>query len=407
MPQQIYEVEIDGKVYELEGDRPPTEQEAREAVKSFAAPAPSMPSLHEVATSYPGPQTEDGRNVGESDFFRDLNMTMEGSAHPWNTPDDNDKLGRITDLFIPVPGGAAAAAKAGPAVGKKLIQAGKAAKDTASGLEHMSPLARTARHTAAAGVGHYLGGNYGMAAGAAMDVALPKVLDKGGDLSQKFGRFLKGTTALDEIPTQARPRLVKSPADPLADALMDVGKGADLPESVSLPEVPETPTGGWTKDASGSKVYTSDVQSGRHDIPGRNPPRPFEDAVPKAAPAAPAEAPAPKVQKSAPALTPEGETISIGGQKLKAGDPLLEKVMEAMGADAKPAASHGGFTTPRTPQEWAEARRMYGSRDLARMTGKTREEVLKLAPGPSRVPTVAEERIRAAEARDKPFWSRD
>lgn len=50
-----------------------------------------------------------------------------------------------------------------------------------------------------------------------------------------------------------------------------------------------------------------------------------------------------------------------------------------------------------TPGEWMELRRMYGARDLARMTGKSADEIRsRLAPGPSRTPLVAEERIRNA-----------
>ena len=39
---------------------------------------------------------------------------------------------------------------------------------------------------------------------------------------------------------------------------------------------PEAPTGGWTRNAKGERVYTSDLASGRQDIPGRIPVAPPE-----------------------------------------------------------------------------------------------------------------------------------
>ena len=43
MAQQTYIVEIDGQQYDIEGDRPPTEAEAREAVAAYAQPAATLP----------------------------------------------------------------------------------------------------------------------------------------------------------------------------------------------------------------------------------------------------------------------------------------------------------------------------------------------------------------------------
>lgn len=49
-----------------------------------------------------------------------------------------------------------------------------------------------------------------------------------------------------------------------------------------------------------------------------------------------------------------------------------------------------------TPEIAAEMRRMHGARDAAKLLGITEDEVRRLAPGPSRTPLVAEERIRNA-----------
>lgn len=46
------------------------------------------------------------------------------------------------------------------------------------------------------------------------------------------------------------------------------------------------------------------------------------------------------------------------------------------------------------PDDWQELRRMYGSRKLAELTGKTPQEVEALAPGPSRIPLEVEDRMR-------------
>jgi hypothetical protein len=45
MPQHIYTVEIDGKQYDLEGDHPPTEAEARAAIGSPSTPEPQQPNV--------------------------------------------------------------------------------------------------------------------------------------------------------------------------------------------------------------------------------------------------------------------------------------------------------------------------------------------------------------------------
>lgn len=45
------------------------------------------------------------------------------------------------------------------------------------------------------------------------------------------------------------------------------------------------------------------------------------------------------------------------------------------------------------PEQWGELRRYYGADELARLTGKTADEIRQLAPGPSRTPLGVEDKL--------------
>lgn len=115
---------------------------------------------------------------------------------------------------------------------------------------------------------------------------------------------------------------------------------------------------------------------------------------------------------------PRPESMRIGGSEISPTDPLYRKLREIMesgrpepkapSAPVKqsswpPSVSPdpSKFPMPRTAQEWAEARRMWGAEELGRMTGKTAEEVRQLAPGPSRTPSAVSNRMLDAEYRRK------
>lgn len=92
-----------------------------------------------------------------------------------------------------------------------------------------------------------------------------------------------------------------------------------------------------------------------------------------------------------PGVTQQGYDDVVESARPK---ELLEKLG---GQQADPLAAELGGSgldvANLTPEEWAELRRFYGADKLAEMTGKTREEILSLAPGPSRTPLEVEDRI--------------
>lgn len=487
---------------------------------------------------------------GESSLLGGVLQALRPAAYPWEGDTKLDVLGNIGNLLIPSSVGAKVAQKAAPALGRPVTKAGEAMSQAGEALEAGSPVNKLLRHTAAAGTGFMLGGKGGAVGAAAADLALPAALRKGGDLTQRFGRWMRGASKLDDIPEGSRPRLVKNPEDPLSQALM--GGSDELGDiSVSLPDEPPMPKSGWIRNASGTRYYTSDLEAAAHRIPAMKDPPPapktlsdfpssarprlvkeprdplldalsglddvtdapqlstlpdefplpkggwvknasgkriFTSDLEEAAyriPAMKDPPPPPKTLSDFPSSVrprlvkeprdplldalsglddavdtpqlstlpeefplPEGgwtknaagervyssdiaagkhdipargttptkkskgpsEPLKIGGQTIREDSPLYSKLAELMSSHGpsktpiKPVASHAPTspkpsswslepTLPQTAAEWQEARRYYGTEKLAQLTGKTKEEIRRLAEGPSRLPLEAETRM--------------
>ena len=118
MPQQIYTVEIDGKQYDIEGDRPPTEAEARSAIGAFKPETtpedPAMTIDPSRRTSSLQPRSVQGYQVNPDDPAHDAPFVQRAAT-----------VGKLVAPFM-IPGGAlrtagSLAAKAAPIAGQAVI----------------------------------------------------------------------------------------------------------------------------------------------------------------------------------------------------------------------------------------------------------------------------------------------
>lgn len=118
-PSKIYTVEIDGTKYDLEGTRPPTEAEAREAVAAHKG-GNTGPSANDQA----GLLALHGMAPGEHGWKDDLASALEPMAHP-------QTAGDFASLLIPSEG-AAAVGRALRPIGEAAVKYGGAAADVAA-----------------------------------------------------------------------------------------------------------------------------------------------------------------------------------------------------------------------------------------------------------------------------------
>ena len=146
MPQQIYTVEIDGTQYDIEGDRPPTEAEARQAVGAFKS-EPTAP-----ATPAATPSLAAGtRPVGR------VSMSQAATGGELNAPASSHRASLKTI------GAIAGTAMAGPVLRSAGLAAGPVAARVAD-----SPLGQAAIGGVVGGI---QGGSKGALSGAIMGAA--------------------------------------------------------------------------------------------------------------------------------------------------------------------------------------------------------------------------------------------
>lgn len=242
--------------------------------------------------------------------------------------------------------------------------------------------------------------------------------------------------------------------DNISDSITALLKESDDSRITSLPPEQGITPGGTTRQSGSFPKRNSVGQAGGYTS-GRPAvtPQQYDEVVesaaatPKPAPYTPPAAPEPPPPVQEPAL-PFDTRMSIGGQTIKEGHPAYDSFKEALmrdgieppptstppapadvvkpaaddamsqklqemfggkGLDVPPpvaqeatAAGGGPLSQPRvtrinpdklTPELWSELRRFHGAEELARLTGKSVEEVKALAPGPSTLPLEVEDRI--------------
>lgn len=210
-------------------------------------------------------------------------------------------------------------------------------------------------------------------------------------------------------PQAASPRLVKTPASlesVLRDALEGVRDTTDAPAASTAP--PQTEVGGLQKAKVGKRPggYTTD-----------NPPKPSIAAPAQGVTTPPEAAPSPQPSAEDVVNGPMREWRANGGpdkmyrellSKLVGRGPVEPPPAEAAAPPASLDSLVQGDVKQKlsAPEVAQRLRDEYGSRDGGRMLygdslpGAERQDAIRrLAPGPSRTPNAATERINAADAK--------
>lgn len=217
MPQ-VYTVELDGKQYDIEGDRPPTEAEARAAVQSFTPP------------EQPSALSRFGSGFGEGVY----NSTIGALEHPIDTLSGMGILGpakQMQSMYETGKGllsglqentagtlgnvaGTAATGlligKAAPKVIRGVARVPGAMADAGAMMqtagEQMGQQPTLTRMAAGAVTGSQTGGAQGAAMGAVTAAATPPILRGVGRMMSKAGQVLSGPSkAALEVPAPEAP----------------------------------------------------------------------------------------------------------------------------------------------------------------------------------------------------------
>lgn len=144
-------------------------------------------------------------------------------------------------------------------------------------------------------------------------------------------------------------------------------------------------------DPSG-KPFSGDYTGGPPVTLG--PQGPAASGPPSARPQGPRPAPSPLEQELAsipdrPPVRPEPQFAGVGEEAVVNTSRLSPQAAAPDTLRSITAKMGMGID----PQEVADLRRLYGSRKAAELLGLTEEDVLKLAPGPSRVPLDVEDKL--------------
>lgn len=324
------------------------------------------------------------------------NPLLAGAAQPKN-------VGDFLSLLIPsqVEGVAKTAAQYGRAIKQGVSEAPMTAKGLLSvpgrafdALKADMPTARAAT------------------ADAAKAAAMPRQM--GPLTSESVGGSMPNLVPRTPNPRMT-PRLVKSPATTLEEELIrSLSEGPTDARMTSLPPEQTITSGGPTKQSgkfgkSGNMGQAGGYTSGR-----------------PATPAVDWEAEAENVSRNAPfgegSIIPSNvkptELSDVSPASSRAMKDIVERrqvnkgpmpgmtdrrtaeLLDKFGGRGGPTSDAGGAGNI-PAAEVANMRRHYGARDAAKMLGITEDDVRRLAPGPSRTPIVAENRIREALAKAK------
>jgi hypothetical protein len=335
MPQQVYTVELDGKQYDIEGDRPPTEAEARQVVQSFQAP-------------------EAEQVVPPSDI-----TSID--------PDEPDTMigGWLKGLTEGVAGGAKGYVKGLARSPIDLVQG------VAGLVRHPVESIKSLPGALA---------------------SIPDAMQRSAVDPEGWGKSV-GSLAGQQMLTAGLPKAVPPVGRATGRALQTVGEhafpwqlaaahqmmGGNIPGSIGLAVAPEV------FKRTGSALESAFRKRGAPTTPPVPLARTGASPVPQTVPGGAVPTPA-----APPAAPP---SLRIGGQAIAPSDPLFARLMELSGKPKAPAAPAALAEFPANPVEWGEMRRMYGADKAAELTGKTAAEVRTLAPGPSRIPLEVQERL--------------
>lgn len=354
MPQQVYTVEIDGQDIEIEGDRPPTEAEARQALQAYQTAGPQ-----------PLPEGEPDTYMGG--FMKGLGEGVEGGARGFvegvkNSPVDlvRSTLGLVTTNPVDtiknfftglgdIPEAVADAGrdpqgwgeKVGSVAGQTALTGGiakgvSAAPGAAKAVGRASvrnPVTRFALPYAAdaiiPGTGKYIrAGQMAAQAGKKVDdVIAPPPPSRLRGTHSKLGGITRETGS---IPTSSTPKTIVDELVRIQDELDSgpiveadsIGRGYKAPAPAPIrigkdrAELHLDPTGPNTRSGAvtaqdGAQYFSSDVESLKQD------PKVWRKVADEAADT---------LDDAPPAPAPE--VIKMGGQTVPPDSPLYQKLLE-------------------------------------------------------------------------------
>lgn len=381
--------------------------------------AQAAKALHAQA-HYPGAMEMQARSADETDkesqkepdtfaggFLKSIKdqtkgvmPALEHAAHPKN-------VGDFLSLLIPsqVEGAARTAAQYGRALKQGVSEAPSGVAGMMSipsraykALEADMPTAKAAANEASRveNLPRQMGPLTIKAQGGTMPDLVPKATDVPRQMPPLVPESAGGS--MPQLSASgASPRLVKSaPTTSLEDELVRTltegkDRGSNAPHQTLPPEQTITP-GGATRQSgkfgkSGSLGQAGGYTSGRPATSGAD---------------WTGDAPASKALQDVieRRQTNRGPLPGINERRMS---ELLDKFG---GRGESPVAANAVAAPPTgagapSAAEVADLRRHYGARDAAKMLGITEDEVRRIAPGPSRTPIVAEQRIRDAANKAK------
>lgn len=355
MPQNIYTVEVDGHDYEIEGDRPPTEAEARAAIQAFQSEQ-SHTTRPTEAERQANMAKQAGINTDPDVAFADSLMdtagrTVRGAvrgaasildprtyietartvADAMNTPMDAGARSRTLDRAKAFAGMVRNVASGDPDAGGEMIgqlASGLAVPRIAPKMPNamvrtgevmesvgQSPLARRAATVG----GTVMGIEHGAPEGVALALT-PQAVELGGRALQRGGKALGGTGRTPAIMQgPMAPRLIRTPAPTAADSMSSMlddlrtAPAEDVTRSVELQPSP-------TLTPEGRPSITPDQQSAMSVNPHMKQPGTFTGK--------PKSAYAPSPQPVVPSPNAGGRLMS-GQPRISTEDALASAVSDA------------------------------------------------------------------------------
>lgn len=424
MPQQIYEVELDGKIYEIEGNRPPTEAEARQALQSYI-PAEEEEPLQAISDDEPDTYIGgflkglgEGVAGGAKGFAKGLArspLDLVQGIHGLLTTNPMTSLSNMAKSVGRIPGAVQSAAvdpegwgkSVGSLTGQQMIGMGTPAAFPKIGRGLGRSLEAAGSHPFAwqlAGAHEMMSGR--LPTGAAL-AAAPEVLTKtGGALQKAFAKKPPTSKPLPpptrtstgfstegslssgsmqellsrgvRIPSSSRPS-TQPGISTVPFRTMEELLSADLQGGAGFPKAPTPPPPAQPILIGGQTIYPNNplyqklaeaLKSAREYTPGA-PVAPMPEAPVAFAPKAPV---APTFQAPAPAPSstlPQSLEEALFSPPVSGPLPRVIKWKEGKGPSERTAQTY---------------RQELGSRDAASRLKVSKDDIKRLAPGESRLP---------------------